>query len=269
MTTVAFDRLAHLVRVPVRLGGDELRFLVDTGIGVTVVNHRVTERPDVVGLDESYAGRRMSGQVVEAPLVRLPTLAVGDYAVDGLVAASVDLGDGFDGILGPGYFADRIVTTDPVADTFTVHESGAAVEGIEVPLEIHRDGPSTDPFAELVLPSGRTILVEVDTGSDRLILDSRFMAECGIEVGAPGVSTREGVDETGSAYVRHDATLAGGVHLRAAPQTAKQAPRVMFQEIIHDGLVGSEFLYRYRFSFDLAGERMVLSPLSPVGPRGS
>jgi hypothetical protein len=36
---------------------------------------------------------------------------------------------------------------------------------------------------------------------------------------------------------------------------------VIFQEIIHDGLVGAEYLYRYRFSFDLAGERMVLSPL--------
>jgi predicted aspartyl protease len=111
VTTVAFDRVAHLVRVPVRLGGDELRFLVDTGIGVTVVSERLAARPDVEALDESYAGRRMSGQLVEPPLVRLPTLAVGDYAVDGQRAVSVDLGDGFDGILGPAYFADRIVTT--------------------------------------------------------------------------------------------------------------------------------------------------------------
>ena len=182
--------------------------------------------------------------------------------MEGHVAASVDLGDGFDGILGPGFFADRIVTTDPVAETFTVHDAGATVEGSEVPLEIHRDGPSADPFAELVLPSGRTVPVEVDTGSDRLILDTRFMAECGLEVGGPGVSAREGVDETGNTYVRYDATLAGGVHLKAAPETAQDAPRVIFQEIIHDGLIGSEYLYRYLFSFDLAGERMVLGSLS-------
>ena len=262
MTTVAFDRVAHLVRVSVRLGDDELHFLVDTGIGVTVVNERLSARPDVQALPETYAGRRMSGQLVEAPLVRLPTLAVGDYAVDGHVAVSVDLGDGFDGILGPAYFADRIVTTDPAAGTFTVHGPGETVEGIEVPVEIRCDGPSADPFAELVLPSGRTILVEVDTGSDCLILDSRFMAECGLEAGGPGVTAREGVDETGHAYVRYDATLAGAVHLKAAPQTAQDAPKVIFQEIIHDGLVGSEYLYRYRFSFDLAGNRLVLAPLS-------
>jgi len=113
---------------------------------------------------------------------------------------------------------------------------------IRVPVrlgdDVHRDGFSADPFVELVLPSGRTILVEVDTGSDCLILDSRVMAECGLEVGGPGVTVREG-----------------------APETAQDAPKVIFQEIIHDGLVGSDHLYRYRFSFDLAGSRLVLTPL--------
>ena len=262
MTVVDFDRVAHLIRVPVRLGADELHFLVDTGIGVTVVSSRLSARPDVEELAETYAGRRMSGQLVEAPLVRLPALAVGDYAVDGHVAASVDLGDGFDGILGPAYFADRIVTTDPVAGTFTVHQPGATVEGFDVPVDLHRDGLSVDPFVELVLPSGRTVVVEVDTGSDSLILDARFMAECGLEVGGPGVAARDGVDETGHAYVRYDATLAGAVHLKAAPETVQGTPEVIFQEIIHDGLIGSAYLYRYRFSFDLAGSRVVLAPLS-------
>jgi hypothetical protein len=262
MTVVGFDRVAHLIRVPVRLGDDELHFLVDTGIGVTVVSERLSARPDVEALAETYAGRRMSGQLVEAPLLRLPNLAVGDYAVDGHVAVSVDLGDGFDGILGPAYFADRIVTTDPAAGTFTVHERGETVEGMDVPVDVHLDGFSADPFVELVLPSGRTVLVEVDTGSDCLILDSRFMAECGLEVGGPGVTAREGVDETGHPYVRYDATLAGAVHLKAAPETAQDAPKVIFQEIIHGGLVGSDYLYRYRFSFDLAGSRLVLTPLA-------
>jgi hypothetical protein len=262
MTSVPFDKVAHLIRVPVRLGDDELHFLVDTGIGVTVVNERLASRPDIEPLEETYAGRRMSGQLVEAPLVRLPTLAVGDYSVDEHVAVSVDLGDGFDGILGPAYFADRTVTTDPAARTFTVHGPGERVKGIEVPVDVHRDGRSADPFVELVLPSGRTVLVEVDTGSDCLILDSGYMAECALAVGGPGVSTRQGVDETGHTYVRHDATLTGAVHLKAAPETAQNAPKVIFQEIVHDGLVGSEYLYRYRFSFDLAGARLVLAPLN-------
>jgi hypothetical protein len=143
-----------------------------------------------------------------------------------------------------------------------LHVAGEHVEGIEVHLAIQRDGRSAGPCVELVLPSGRTVLVEVDTGSDCLILDTGFMAECGLEVGGPGVSAREGVDETGQSYVRHDATLTGAVYLKSAPETAQDAPKVIFQEIIHDGLVGSEYLYRYRFSFDLAGARMLLAPVS-------
>jgi hypothetical protein len=259
---VVFDRVAHLIRVPVRLGQDELHFLVDTGIGITVVSERLAARPDVESIGDTYAGRRMSGQLVEAPLVRLPQLRVAGYAVEGHLAAAVDLGEGFDGILGPTYFEDRVVTTDVVAGTFTVHDPATVVEGTQVPLELHRDGPSADPFATLVLPSGRSVLVEVDTGSDCLILDTRLMAECGLEIGGPGVTAREGIDETGHHYVRYDATLAGSVQLEAAPGTSQAAPRVIFQDIIHDGLIGCDYLYRHRFSFDLAGERMVLGALA-------
>ena len=158
MTVVSFDRVAHLIRVPVRLGDShddqELHFLVDTGIGVTVVSDRLSARPDVEALAETYAGRRMSGQLVEAPLVRLPTLAVGDDAVDGHVAASVDLGDGLDGILGPAYFADRIVTTDPTAGTFTVHQPGETVEGVEVPVESVTTGSRPIPSLSSCCPAG-------------------------------------------------------------------------------------------------------------------
>jgi hypothetical protein len=257
--------LEHLVKVPVLLAGAEHQFLVDTGIGVTVVGSAIAARSDVQRLGESFAGRRMSGQLVEAPLVRLPRLAVGDYVVDGHVAVCADLGDAFDGILGPSCFGDRVVSTDVSAGTFTIHDSGATVPGVEVPLEIHRNGPSHDPFAELVLPSGRKVLVEVDTGSDRLILDARLMVECGVATDDPAVTARTGVDETGHSYVRYDTTLGGAVHLAAAPETVQEAPRVMFQEIIHDGLVGTDFLYRYRFSFDLAGARMVLGRLGSGG----
>ena len=204
----------------------------------------------------------MSGQVVEAPTVRLPALALGDHVVDDHTAVAVDLGEGFDGIVGPAYFGDRATTTDVVAGTFTVHERGATLEGMAVPVDVHRDSLGSDPFVDLVLPSGRTVSVEVDTGSDSLILDARFMAECGLTPDADAVTTREGVDETGHGYVRYDAVLRGSVHLAAAPETSLQAPKGFFQEIIHDGLVGSEFLYRYRFSVDLAAERLVLAPLS-------
>src|SRR5690242_16633025 len=126
ITSVAFDRVQHLIRVPVSVAGpDTHRFLVDTGIGITVVSSSFAARSDVRPTGETYAGRRMSGQVVEVPLVRLPALRIGDFEVTGHLAGVLDLGGqdgatGFTGILGPGFFEGHAVTTDPDELTLTV-----------------------------------------------------------------------------------------------------------------------------------------------------
>src|SRR3954452_2264040 len=90
---VSFDRVQHMIRVPVQLAGDPYQFLVDTGIGITIVSSAVAGRPDVQPTGETFTGRRMSGQAVEVPLVRLPRLDVGGYTVDAHVAGVADLGD--------------------------------------------------------------------------------------------------------------------------------------------------------------------------------
>ncbi len=262
---VAFDRVQHLVRVPVQLGGVRYQFLVDTGIGVTVVSSAIAARSDIAATGGSFAARRMSGQSVEVDLVRLPLLDLAGYTVDGHVAGVADLGDidgpnGFAGILGPGFFEDHVVTTDSRAMTLTVRPSeGFDETGAEVPVDIRRHGPSVDPFTTLILPSGREVVVEVDTGSNNLILDTRFLADCGIDID-DAVTAKTGVDETGYHWTRRWATAKGEVHLAAAPQTAQAQPRVQFQDIIHDGLIGTDYLERYRLHFDVTGARMILSP---------
>jgi hypothetical protein len=260
IATVTFDRSAHLLRVPVRLAGETRRFLIDTGIGVTVVSSDIGARSDVTALGQTYAGRRMSGQLVEAPLVRLPEVAVGGYRATDRVAGVFDLGTEFDGILSPGFFEPYALTIDPVERTLTIGD--APTDGVTVPIDVHRDGPSVDSFVPLVLPSGRRITVEVDTGSEALILDTRFIADCGLSPDDPAIETETGTDETGYDWTRRHATAEGSVHLADAPQTAHDAPRVIFQDIIHDGLVGTGYLERFRLTVDFAGERLILAPLT-------
>jgi hypothetical protein len=218
VVVVGFDRVEHLVRVPVRLGGEEYRFLVDTGIGVTVVSSAIAARADVQATGETLSGRRMSGQVIETPLVRLPGLALGDHTVDEHVAGVADLGEGFDGILGLGFFEQHTLTTDPIAMSLTIQP---------------RD----------------------------LILDTRFMSDCGVQRGDPGVTMKSGTDETGYEWTRHWVSIPGSVHLAAAPETAQPAPRVQFQDIIHDGLIGASYLERCLTTFDVSGERLILGDL--------
>jgi hypothetical protein len=254
--TLTFDRLEHIVRVPVQIAGETHRFLIDTGIGVNVVSTALADRPDVTALDQTFAGRRMSGQQVEAPLVRLPGLAVGEYRAAKRVAGVYDLGTEFDGILSPGFFEPYALTIDPVRRTLTIGD--APTDGVEVPLDVRGDGPSVAPFASLVLPSGRAITVEVDTGSEALILDTRFMADCGLSPDDPAIETETGTDQTGYDWTRRHATVEGSVHLADAPQTAHDRPRVIFQDIIYDGLVGTDYLERFRLTVDFAGERLIL-----------
>jgi predicted aspartyl protease len=259
VATVPFDRVQHLVRVPVTAGDAVFRLLVDTGIGVTVLSSAVADRLGAVATGGTYTGRRMSGQAVEVPLVRLPRIALGDYEVEGHVAGVADLGDQFDGILGPAFFEEHAVTTDPDTMTLTVQPRRLfAPDGPVVPLDVRREAVSVDPFTRLVLPSGREIAVEVDTGSDSLILDTRFAADCDVDLDAAEVTRRTGTDETGYEWTRCWVTIPGSVHLAAAPETAQSAPRVQFQDIIHDGLVGAGYLTRYRTTFDVTGARLVL-----------
>lgn len=258
-SVIVFDRLEHFVRVPVRLGGDTHSFLLDTGIGLTVVSSALADRSDVVSAGESFSGRRMSGQVVEVPLVRLPVMQLGDLRVEDHVAGVIDLGDEFAGILGPGFFEGRPPTIDPDRDTLTIEPaSEVEADGVVVPIEVERDGPSLTPFLPLVLPSGRQIRVEIDTGSHNLILDTRYLAECGLSLDDDRVETTTGTDETGHRWTRRYATIAGSVHLADAPLTVQEAPRVMFQDIIYDGLIGTDYLGRYRVTYDIAGGRLVL-----------
>jgi Aspartyl protease len=209
------------------VGGESRRFVVDTGIGVTVVSSDVGARSDVTALGQKYAGRRMSGQVVEAPLVQLPEVVVGGHRAEQRVAGVFDLGTEFDGILSPAFFEPYALTIDPVCRTLTIGDPPA--DGVTVPLDVRRDGPSVAPFVSLVLPTGRTITVEVDTGSETLILDPRFMADCGLSPDDPALETETGTDETGYDWVRLDPAARDGQGLGAsggrAADGTRRAPR--------------------------------------------
>jgi hypothetical protein len=123
---------------------------------------------------------------------------------------------------------------------------------------VQRDGPSVTMFMPLTIPSGRSISVEIDMGSDALILDERFAEETGASLDGNERRRVEATDETGHAYTRTFTRLAGRIYPTAAPHLAQVDPDVMFQRIIHDGLVGDAFLRRHVVTFDVAGAAILL-----------
>lgn len=251
---IPFERVGHFARIPVELsGGATGRFLVDTGVGITVVHPSLVDRIGLQATGEEQVGHRMSGQEVRAPLVRVPRLEIGDHVWADALAGAADLGDaegenGFDGIIGLDLLGDLPLTVDPFACVIRLSAPEVATATI-VPVRLNRDGLAVDMRVELRLPDGQVIEVEVDTGSGSTILDSRFMTACGVDGHESDARTEEGTDQTGHRFVRRFVPIDGALAL--ASGTTHERPTVMFQDDLElDGLIGTDFLDRYVQTYD-------------------
>jgi aspartyl protease len=243
-----FRSIAHLVVVPVRVNGVDASFVIDSGIGLTLLSQATADRAGVTPNGSTFTGQRMSGQEVTTPLASVASLAFDELELRDHEAGVFDLDglpDGIDGFLSLAYFAASPFTVD-----YARHEVRlGSEEGTVVGLEVERDGPAVTAFAPLTLPDGSAVRVEVDMGSDCLILDDAF---------AQGeLRAVEGTDETGHDYVRRFGELPGRISL--SPQLWQDDPKVMYQDIHYDGLIGDDFLRRYTVTFDIPGSRMVFS----------
>ena len=222
-----YDR--HLPSVPVRLDGYlDARFAFDTGIGINLVSKSLCRMLECVSAGQ-YVGRRMSGQEVTVPLARVRSLAIGHEEQRDVVVGVIDL-DGFvdapdiQGFVSLGFFARRPFTLDE-RQSELVLEDAASLEkrvagGTVVSVDVRREGESVTVFLPLEI-AGQSVVAEVDTGSDALILDERFMAPLGIDKAQARVV--EGRDETGHAFTRWFTDLSVAVHPAGAPESVEQA----------------------------------------------
>jgi hypothetical protein len=268
VSEVSFDKLQHLITVPVSVNGVESRFVLDSGIGLTLLRSELAESIRVRPTGASFTGRRMSGQSVTIPLGEVPTMTFAGSAFEQVEVGIFDMSSfpaelaGIGGFLSLAFFADRPLTVDYGRSVVIVEtrETVAAryAEGVPVSVNVQRDGPSVTMFMPLTIPGGRSISVEIDMGSDELILDERFAEETGASLDGDGGRRVEATDETGHAYTRRFTRLAGRIYPTAAPHLAQDDPDVMFQRIIHDGLVGDAFLRRHVLTFDVAGAAILL-----------
>ena len=134
----------------------------------------------------------MSGQSLTIPLGEVPTMAFGGSTFEQVEVGIFDMSSfpaelaGIGGFLSLAFFADRPLTVDYGRRVVIVEtrETVAAryAEGVPVSVNVQRDGPSVTMFMPLTIPGGRSISVEIDMGSDELILDERFAEETGASV---------------------------------------------------------------------------------------
>lgn len=274
-----FRYLGHALTIPVSVCGIETRFVFDTGIGVNLVSESLAARVGCLPDGSTFTGRRMSGQSVTLPLGSLGELRIGASEMRDVPAgifdlqAAAGLGE-VEGFVSLGCFLTTPVTVDYAAGQLVVEDAESLARrvaaGTPVAVQVHRDGPSTDLTLDLELPGGKRVKVEIDTGSDSLILDERFAADAGVDLRDPGIRTLTAADETGHEFTRYFTGLRGEVAVSGAPAVSVSNPAVMFQRIIYDGLVGDAFLRNFTTTYDLAHSRVIFAlpeiPRPEAGP---
>src|SRR6185295_12103589 len=75
MAGTPFAYLDHLVTLPVRVGEVDARFVLDTGIGPTILTETLARDVGCTANGKTLTGKRMSGQEVGVPLAEAPPIA--------------------------------------------------------------------------------------------------------------------------------------------------------------------------------------------------
>jgi predicted aspartyl protease len=267
-SAVPFAYLAHVLTIPVKVNGIRTKFIFDTGIGLNLISEALAAKVGCCPDGSTFTGRRMSGQAVTTPLGSVSSLEVGASQMRNVPVGIFDLhamaglGD-VEGFISLSCFRTTPVTVDYTAgllvleDEASLHQRAAA--GTPITVHVGRDGCSTDLMLGIDLPNGRPISVEVDTGSDTLILNEWLAADAGIDLEGPGVRQVKASDETGHEFVRYFTELRGDIKVSGAPLIRAADPQVMFQKIVYDGLIGDRFLRNFTTTYDLASSRMIFA----------
>jgi hypothetical protein len=265
---VPVEYLAHVLTIPVSVCGVDARFIFDTGIGLNLISEDLAAKVGCRADGSTFTGRRMSGQTLVVPLGSLGSFQIGANLARDVPAGIFDMHAmaglrDVEGFVSLSFFRTVPVTIDYAAGLLVIEDEASlaqrAAAGTSVPVRVGYDGCSTDVMLDIDLPGGKTISVEMDTGSDVLILSEDFAGDAGIDLHGQDVQKAEARDETGHQFVRYFTELRGDISVSGAPSLRMSNPPVMVQKIIHDGLLGDRFLRNFTTTYDLPRSRVIFA----------
>ena len=278
------------VYVPVRVtigarGATERWFILDTGAQPTLLDVALA---DSMGVTVTPAGMttgagRGTTRVGDAgPLtldvdgIPLGPLAVRVAPLDSLLGATS--GRAVPGVVGSRFFREHVVVLD--FDSLVMHASDPRTfrpprDAIAVPLEVEGDIPYARAW--LTTPDGRRIplRVLVDLGAkSTLLLTEPFVHARQLENAFP-VRVENPLGAGMGGPTRYAFARARRLEVATSSSTSLQLAEVLvglsvggtLRSAQYDGLLGADFLARYRVTFDYARRRMYLVPRVRPLPR--
>jgi Aspartyl protease len=277
MFTIPIELHEHHVYVPVRAGGRDLWFLLDTGAGLTLVDPAAAREAGHPLGPPFHARGAGDGRIEGAMLLSTLPLHPGGFEALRLDARAVlpiaDLtaaeGRRADGILGADFLTRHVVAIDYAARRLHLHhpaEFAYTGPGEIVPMELRLNHPHVR--GTVALESGREVPADfvVDVGSRLGIsLTRRFALEHGFDAAArQGAALRDGRGIGGGVTARltRIASVGIGAMTWHEPMVAifGEGAGVMSTGEFFDANLGGEMLKEFTLFLDYARRYVIFEP---------
>jgi hypothetical protein len=256
-----------MVIVPATLGATiPMHVILDTGAGVDVIAPSLIEK--VHGRPAGqFTGFRMWGERLDIALFIVPEISVGPVVKKDALVGTWDVLDQLhlDGIVAVNDFRRQPFTLD-FANKRLVFETekslrGRKADGSLVPLQTDdRRGITLDLFSHFTFGK-QTGQCEIDTGSPRATISTRYMGDLGIDKDAKGVRKQEHKTIAGAAVVNYWTTIPQ-ISLAAAPQVSLAPAQVAFSDIVYDCVIGVDFWHARAVTINIPDRQLIVSPAS-------
>jgi hypothetical protein len=270
------------VYVPVSGPGGSLGlFILDTGADDCLIDVAVARRTGARIVDEGVVLRGAGRGGLVAGVTGALDLQVGgiEFRVGEAHVARLNAllapysGRAVAGLIGAPFFSEHVVTVDFARRRLELRDPAAAYrgQGLHLPFRLVHDAPIVDGV--ITLPDGERLslrlLVDLGAQADLLIAEPFAAVHRELSRLSPSVVEPLGAGvggETRFAFTRLPRLEAGP--LSASDLVMGLSVHGSLRGGYYDGLLGAQFLRRYRVTFDFPHRQIVLEPNPEALPDG-
>ncbi len=272
-TETAFELVENHIYVPVTVAGQERQWILDTGAGASVIDAAYAEE---LGL-ERIEGNVMAmgaGGTVDATLVELPGLSVGDAELGERMIVALDVaallrgrvGTEPAGILGYDFLARHVTRLDYAGRVVEFYDPDSFEyrgEGGEVPMKFERNIPAV----QLAVEDSIVGWWRLDTGASFPVFHVPGVAEFGLAERTGVERPIAGVGGTKRGrLVRFDKVeLAGYVVEDPVMVVPLDSIRGPLASAGYVGAMGGAVLRNFTLYLDYPGRRLFVEPSAEFG----
>ena len=278
---IPFELYDNHIYLPVRVNGSEpLKFVLDTGAAVCLINERrakqlsikMSDTGEVINPDsEKWRAKLHLTQDVSFNMAGAETFAK-QVAVVSFDPLESILGRRFDGLLGFELLNRYVVEIDYVAKTITLHDPKSfrfSGNGEAVPLRLVDKVPVIRAGIKL---DGRDPIegeFEIDTGMRTAVaLHTPFVKRHNMLATGQKVFPSIGISASGESEMavgRIQRIQIGRYAIESPIAEYSQATRGPLARDTYAGIIGGEILRRFKVILDYSRNRIILEPDSHIG----